>query len=64
MEESCPSNHIIAQGVTDKHGRYKIYANAKLWDEYDGLITTVAEFPGTMFWNHLNQAHKLWLFMP
>jgi len=43
----CPANHIIAQGITDKHGKYKIYTNALLWDERDGLITTFAEFPGS-----------------
>ena len=43
----CPANQIIAQGITDKHGRYKIYAKALLWDEHDGLITTFAEFPGS-----------------
>ena len=44
----CPSNHIIAQGITDKHGRYKIFTHAQLWDESDGMITTQAEFPGTI----------------
>ena len=42
----CPANHIIAQGITDKHGRYKIFTTALLWDEQDGLITTFAEFSG------------------
>jgi hypothetical protein len=45
----CPSNKIIAQGVTDKHGRYKIFTKALLWDEHDGLITTFAKFPGSEF---------------
>ncbi|HUT06743.1 MAG TPA: hypothetical protein VMW74_08680 [Nitrosopumilaceae archaeon] len=43
----CPANQIIAQGITDKHGRYKILTKALLWDEHDGLITTFAEFPGS-----------------
>jgi hypothetical protein len=43
----CPVNQIIAQGTTDKHGRYKIFTTALIWDEHDGLITTFAEFPGT-----------------
>ena len=43
----CPANQIIAQGITDKHGRYKIPTKAILWDEHDGLITTFAEFPGS-----------------
>ena len=43
----CPSNQIIAQGITDKHGRYKIYTKTLLWNEKDGIITTFAEFPGT-----------------
>jgi len=42
----CPANHIIAKGITDKHGRYKIFTNALLWDEQDGLITTFAKFFG------------------
>jgi len=44
---SCPANQIIAQGTTDKHGRYKIPTKALLWDERDGLITTHAEFVGS-----------------
>ncbi|MDH3677681.1 MAG: hypothetical protein OEQ12_05190 [Nitrosopumilus sp.] len=44
----CPSNHIIAQGITDKNGRYKIFTKALLWDESDGLITIFAEFPGNV----------------
>jgi len=43
----CPANQIIVQGITDKHGRYKISTKALLWDEHDGLITTFAEFPGS-----------------
>ena len=43
----CPANQIIAQGITDKHGRYKIPTKTLLWDEHDGLITTFAEFPGS-----------------
>jgi len=43
----CPANQTIAQGITDKHGGYKIYTKTLLWDESDGLITTFAEFPGT-----------------
>jgi hypothetical protein len=42
----CPANHIIAQGITDKHGGYKIVTKTLLWDEQDGLITTFAEFSG------------------
>ena len=43
----CPANQIIAQGITDKHGRYKIYTITLLWNEKEGFITTFAEFPGT-----------------
>jgi len=43
----CPANHIIALGITDKHGLYKIFTKTLLWDEQDGLITTFAEFLGT-----------------
>jgi hypothetical protein len=45
----CPVNQIIAQGTTDKHGRYKIFTTSLIWDEHDGLITTFAEFPGSEF---------------
>ena len=41
----CPASQIIAQGTTDKHGRYKIFAKTLLWSE-DNLITAFAEFPG------------------
>jgi len=44
---SCPANHIIAHGITDKHGRYKIFTKTLLWNEQNGLISTFAEFPGT-----------------
>jgi len=43
----CPTNQTIAQGITDKHGRYKISTKTLLWDEHDGLITTFTEFPGS-----------------
>jgi len=44
----CPSNHIIAKGVTNKQGGYKINTITRLWDEKDGLISTFAEFSGTV----------------
>lgn len=44
----CPSNHIIAKGLTNKYGGYKIFTKALLWDENDGLITVFAEFSGTV----------------
>lgn len=43
----CPSNHIIAKGITNKYGGYKIQTTTKLWDEKDGLIIASAEFAGT-----------------
>ena len=43
----CPSDHIIAEGTTDKKGRYKILTSAIIYDELDNLVRTVAEFPGT-----------------
>ncbi len=42
----CPENHIIAEGVTDKHGRFMIYTIAKIWDESDNLNKVHAEFEG------------------
>jgi hypothetical protein len=44
----CPSNHIIAKGITNKQGGYKIPTITQLWDEKDGLIRTFAEFSGTV----------------
>jgi len=43
----CPSNHIIAKGITNKYGGYKIPTTTQLWDEKDGLISASAEFSGT-----------------
>ena len=42
----CPENHIIAEGITDKHGRFMIYTIAKVWDESDNLNKVHAEFEG------------------
>jgi len=48
----CPLNHIIAKGITDKYGIYKIFTKTLLWDENDNLITVFAEFPGTVDLEH------------
>lgn len=42
----CPENHVIAEGITDKHGRFWIYTITKVWDELDNLIKVHAEFEG------------------
>ena len=42
----CPENHIIAEGITDKKGRFWISIITKVWDEYDNLIKVHAEFEG------------------
>lgn len=44
---TCPADKIIAKGITDKHGRYKIFTKALLWDERDGMVTAFAEFTGS-----------------
>ncbi len=43
---SCPEDHVMDEGVTDKHGRFWIYTVAKVWDKSDNLITVHAEFEG------------------
>jgi len=42
----CPENHVIAEGITDKHGRFWIPIITKVWDESDNLIKVHAEFEG------------------
>lgn len=42
----CPANHVIAEGITDKHGRFWIYTITNVWDGSDNLIKVHAEFEG------------------
>ena len=42
----CPEDHIIAKGITDQKGKYKIYESAKVWDASDNQIIVHAEFAG------------------
>lgn len=42
----CPEDHIIAKGITDQKGKYKIFETAKVWDESDNQIIVHAEFAG------------------
>ncbi len=42
----CPSDGIIAKGLTDKKGRFWIYTLTKIWDETDNMITVHAVFKG------------------
>jgi len=42
----CPENHIISEGITDKHGRFWIKVITQVWDKDDGLIKVYAEFKG------------------
>jgi len=42
----CPSDGIIAKGLTDKHGRYRIYLEMMIWDPSDNLIKIHAEYLG------------------
>ena len=37
---------IIAEGLTDKHGLFRIYTITKIWDESDNMIKIHAEFEG------------------
>jgi len=42
----CPEDHIIAKGITDQKGKYKIFKIAKVWDASDNQIIVHAEFAG------------------
>ncbi len=42
----CPVDGVIAIGVTDKHGRFRIYTLTQVWDPSDNLITAHAKFLG------------------
>lgn len=42
----CPSDGIVAKGLTDKKGRFWIYTLTKIWDETDNMITVNAIFNG------------------
>jgi len=42
----CPEDHIIAKGITDQKGKYKIFESAKVWDATDNQIIVHAEFAG------------------
>ena len=42
----CPDNRIIAEGMTDKKGRFWISIITKVWDESDNLIKIHAVFEG------------------
>ncbi|MGI0056985.1 MAG: hypothetical protein ACREAK_06375 [Nitrosarchaeum sp.] len=46
IDAPCPSDGIIAKGLTDKHGRYYIMTQAIIWDEKDNMIKAHAEFLG------------------
>ena len=46
IDATCPSDGIIAKGLTDKHGRYYIITQAIIWDEKDNMIKAHAEFLG------------------
>ncbi len=46
----CPSDGIIAQGLTDKHGRYRIMVETMIWDPTDNMIKIHAEYLGDEFY--------------
>ena len=46
IDATCPSDGIIAKGLTDKKGRYFIMTEALIWDEKDNMIKAHAEFLG------------------
>jgi len=47
----CPSDGIIAKGVTDKRGRYRIYIETMIWDPTDNMIKIHAEYLGDEFYS-------------
>lgn len=46
IDAPCPSDGIIAKGLTDNKGRYFIMTEALIWDEKDNMIKAHAEFLG------------------
>ena len=46
----CPSDGIIAKGLTDKHGRYRIMVETMIWDPTDNMIKIHAEYLGDEFY--------------
>jgi len=47
----CPSDGIIAKGITDKHGRYHIFIETMIWDPTDNMIKIHAEYLGDEFYS-------------
>jgi hypothetical protein len=52
IDASCPSDGIIAKGLTDNKGRYYIMTEALIWDEKDNMIKAHAEFLGNTKYSH------------
>jgi len=46
----CPTDGIIAKGLTDKRGRYRIMVETMIWDPTDNLIKIHAEYLGDEFY--------------
>jgi len=47
----CPSDGIIAKGLTDKHSRYRIMVETMIWDPTDNMIKIHAEYLGDEFYS-------------
>jgi len=47
----CPSDGIIAKGLTDKRGRYHIMVETMIWDPTDNMIKAHAEYLGDEFYS-------------
>jgi len=47
----CPSDGIVAKGVTDKRGRYRIFIETMIWDPTDNMIKIHAEYLGDEFYS-------------
>jgi len=45
-DEGCPANAIIAQGFTDKKGKFLIKTTSMVWNSDDRIMNIFAEFLG------------------
>ncbi len=63
-DATCPSDGIIAKGMTDKHGRYWIYTITKIWDPVDNMIHAHAEFEGNEKFSSSMSRHEVIVVYP
>lgn len=63
-DATCPSDGIIAKGMTDKHGRFWIYTLTKIWDPVDNMINAYAEFEGNEKFSSSISRHEVIVVFP